>query len=44
LEKKHFGDLSQDATRGAALDWLATQTNDFINVFRPAIRAAAAEL
>ncbi len=43
MEKKHFGDISQDATRGAALDWLATRTNDFINVLRPAIRAAAAE-
>lgn len=43
LEKKTFGDLSKDSTRSAALDWLATRTNDFINVFRPAIRAAAAD-
>ncbi|MCP5356189.1 MAG: hypothetical protein H6903_13460 [Rhodobacteraceae bacterium] len=43
LEKKQFGDLSQATARSAALDWLATRTNDFINVFRPAIRAAAAE-
>jgi len=41
-EKKQFGDLSKDDVRGAALDWLATRTNDFINVFRPAIRAAVA--
>ena len=43
LEKKTFGDLSKDSARSAALDWLATRTNDFINVFRPAIRAAAAD-
>ncbi|MCV2870378.1 hypothetical protein OEW28_17325 [Defluviimonas sp. WL0002] len=43
LEKKQFGDLSQATARSAALDWLTTRTNDFINVFRPAIRAAAAE-
>lgn len=39
-----FGDLGDAAIRRAAIDWLQTRSNDFINSLRPRIRAAVAEV
>lgn len=38
------GSLADPAERARAISWLADQTNDFVNVFRPRIRAAVADL
>lgn len=44
IASRDFGDLDDPAQRAAAFDWLAATTNAFVNVLRPAIRAAAMEL
>lgn len=44
VDERHFGDLSDAITRAAALKWLADRTNTFINVLRPAIRSAVADI
>jgi hypothetical protein len=43
-EERRFGDLTDPAIRSEAIRWLAERTNTFVNVLRPAIRAAAADL
>lgn len=44
IAKRDFGDLSDPARRDVGFDWLAKTTNAFVNVLRPAIRAAARDL
>ncbi|MEC7765111.1 MAG: hypothetical protein VX874_24610 [Pseudomonadota bacterium] len=44
VDERHFGDLSDAVTRAEALEWLADRTNTFINVLRPAIRSAVADI
>ena len=44
IDERHFGDLSDAAIRADALVWLADRTNTFINVLRPAIRSAVADI
>jgi len=36
--------LTEPAAREMAIDWLRTRTNDFVNVLRPRIKAAAADI
>jgi hypothetical protein len=43
-ETRHFGDLSDGAVRERAIRWLATRTNDFVNVLRPAMRSAILDI
>lgn len=43
-ESKHFGDLSDPDVRMQAFDWLAERANAYVNVFRPAVRSAVADL
>jgi hypothetical protein len=43
-DKKHFGPLSDPAVQERALFWLATRTNDFVNVLRPAMRSAILDI
>lgn len=44
MDERHFGDLSDAKIRAEALVWLADRTNTFINVLRPAIRSAVADI
>lgn len=44
IDNRAFGDLSDAAIRAEALAWLADRTNTFINVLRPAIRSAVADI
>ena len=43
-DELHVGDTQQADARGSAIEWLRRRTNDFVNVLRPAIRAAVAEV
>jgi hypothetical protein len=43
-DKRHVGNLSDDAVRDVAIAWLATRTNDFVNVLRPAVRSAILDI
>jgi hypothetical protein len=44
IDKLQTGSLAGEAEKIRAFEWLRGRTNDFINVFRPRIRAAAADL
>jgi hypothetical protein len=41
---RNFGNLDDPAVRTVAFAWLAERTNAFVNVLRPAIRSAVADL
>jgi hypothetical protein len=43
-DKRHVGNLSDDAVRDVAIAWLAARTNDFVNVLRPAVRSAILDI
>lgn len=43
-DRRIFGDLSDPAISRAAQVWLAERVNRFVNVLRPAVRSAAADL
>ncbi|MGM0660864.1 MAG: hypothetical protein ACQEUH_06770 [Pseudomonadota bacterium] len=43
-EKRHVGDLSDDAVQEVAIAWLAERTNAFVNVLRPAVRSAVMDI
>lgn len=43
-EIRHFGNLSDPEVQDEAASWLAVRVNDFLNVIRPSIRAAAMDL
>ncbi|MFC3169577.1 hypothetical protein [Paracoccus fontiphilus] len=43
-DRLDVGDLSDSAGADKAARWLATRTNDFINVLRPAIRSIVADM
>lgn len=43
IERKNVGPLTVAANRKAAIDWLQARSNDFVNVFRPRIRAEIAK-
>jgi hypothetical protein len=44
IDSRQFGDLNQPDIRKRAFEWLAERVNTFVNVIRPRIRAAAADL
>jgi len=44
IARRDFGDLGDMTRRDEAMAWLAAQTNTFVNVLRPAIRAAALDM
>lgn len=44
IDKRKGGSLADQAERASAFEWLRRRTNEFINVLRPRIRAAAADL
>lgn len=44
IDRLRAGSLSDAPTKQQAFDWLRRRTNDFVNVLRPRIRAAAADL
>jgi hypothetical protein len=43
-DKRHVGNLSDDAVRDVAIAWLAARTNDFVNVLRTAVRSAILDI
>ena len=43
-DKRHFGNLADEAIREAATTWLATRTNEFVNVLRPAVRSTILDI
>lgn len=44
IDSFRTGSLDQSANREAALGWLRRRTNDFVNIFRPRVRALAQDL
>jgi len=44
MDKLRTGSLADPAARHAAFEWLRRRTNEFVNVLRPRIRAAAADM
>lgn len=44
LDKHHAASLNDSAERARAFDWLHRRTNEFLNVLRPRIRGATADL
>lgn len=44
MDKLQVGDLSDGVVRAQAVEWLAERTNAFVNVLRPAIRSAVADM
>ena len=44
IDKLRTGSLADEAEKHKAFDWLRRRTNEFVNVLRPRIRAAAADL
>lgn len=44
IDRRKTGSLTDPKERTRALDWLRRRTNEFVNVLRPRVRAAAADL
>jgi hypothetical protein len=44
IDKLETGSLADPKERDHAFDWLRRRTNEFVNVLRPRVRAAAADL
>jgi len=44
IDSCYVGDLTDDAVRTKAINWLAERTNAFVNALRPAVRSAVADI